>query len=103
EAGKGKNCCQKGDWSLTLGTAQYDWLKQTLENSTATFKFVFAHNLIGGYNQNVNGVLQGAMRGGVEVAKYLEWGGYNLDGTWGFDVYRPEMPLPIHQLLVANQ
>jgi uncharacterized protein (TIGR03437 family) len=102
QAGGGQNCCQNGDWSLTLGTAQYNWLKQTLENSAATYKFVFAHNLVGGYNNVVNGTAQGAMRGGVEFAKYLEWGGYNLDGTWGFDQYRPELPMPIHQLLVAN-
>jgi len=102
QAGKGKDCCQKSDWSLTLGTTQYNWLKTTLENSTATYKFVFAHNLVGGYNNVVNGVAQGAMRGGVEFVKYLEWGGYNLDGTWGFDTYRPEMPMPIHQLLLAN-
>ena len=89
---------QKGDWSLTLGRAQYNWLKTTLENSTATYKFVFAHNLIGGVNPN--GL--GPMRGGIEVAKYLEWGGYNLDGTWGFDQARPGWPMPIHQLLVAN-
>ena len=87
---------QSGDWSLTLGRAQYDWLKQTLEKSTATFKFVFAHNLIGGRDLN------GPMRGGIETAKYLEWGGYNLDDTWGFDRARPGWPMPIHQLLVAN-
>jgi uncharacterized protein (TIGR03437 family) len=102
QAGNGQDCCQSGDWSLTLGTVQYNWLKQTLENSTATYKFVFAHNEVGGYNNVVNGVAQGAMRGGVEMAKYLEWGGYNLDGTWGFDTYRPEMAMPIHQLLLAN-
>lgn len=85
-----------GDWSLTLGRTQYDWLKTTLENSTATYKFVFAHNLIGGRDMN------GPMRGGIETARYLEWGGYNLDGTWGFDKSRPGWPMPIHQLLVAN-
>jgi uncharacterized protein (TIGR03437 family) len=85
-----------GDWSLTLGRTQYDWLKKTLESSTATFRFVFAHNLVGGKD------MDGKMRGGVEVAKYLEWGGYNLDNTWGFDAARPGWPMPIHQLLVAN-
>ena len=45
-----------------------------------------------------NGVAQGPMRGGVESAKYLEWGGYNLDGTWGFSTYRPNLPMTIHQL-----
>ena len=87
---------QSGDWSLTLGREQYDWLKRTLENSAATYKFVFAHNLIGGRDMN------GPMRGGIETAKYLEWGGYNLDGTWGFGKARPGWPMPIHQLLVAN-
>lgn len=87
---------QAGDWSLTLGRNQYAWLKRTLETSTAKFKFVFAHNLIGGKD------LDGPMRGGVETAKYLEWGGYNLDNTWGFDRARPGWPMPIHQLLVAN-
>jgi uncharacterized protein (TIGR03437 family) len=85
-----------GDWSLTLGREQYAWLKKTLETSAATFKFVFCHNLVGGLNMN------GPMRGGIEAAKYLEWGGYNLDGTWGFDKARPGWAMPIHQLLVAN-
>jgi uncharacterized protein (TIGR03437 family) len=36
------------------------------------------------------------------VAKYLEWGGYNYNDTWGFDTARPGWPMPIHQLLLAN-
>ena len=40
------------------------------------------------------------MRGGIEAAKYSEWGGYNLDGTYGFNTYRPNMAMPIHQLLL---
>ena len=104
QAGNGQDCCQKGAgyWSLTLGTAQYNWLKQTLEKSTAPYKFVFSHNLVGGIDPTANGVAQGPMRGGVEVAKYLEWGGYNLDDTWGFTTYRPNLPMPIHQVLLAN-
>jgi uncharacterized protein (TIGR03437 family) len=90
---------QSGDWSQTLGRAQYDWLKQTLESSSATYKFVFCHDLVGGLDPG-NGL--GPMRGGIEAAKYLEWGGYNLDGTWGFDKARPGWAMPIHQLLVAN-
>ena len=105
QAGNGKDCCQKnaGYWSLTLGSVQYNWLKQTLEKSTATYKFVFSHNMVGGVDPVANGVAQGPMRGGVEAAQYLEWGGYNLDGTWGFSTYRPNLPMPIHQLLVANR
>ncbi len=85
-----------GDWSLTLGPTQYAWLKRTLESSASTFKFVFCHNLVGGLNMN------GPMRGGIETARYLEWGGYNLDGAWGFDKARPDFAMPVHNLLVAN-
>lgn len=87
---------QRGDWALTLGREQYDWLKRTLESSTAKFKFVFGHNLVGGVDRD------GKMRGGVEAAKYLEWGGYNLDGSWGFFDARPGWDLPIHELLVRT-
>lgn len=87
---------QAGDWSVTLGREQYDWLKKTLEGSKAKYKFVFSHNLVGGLN------MRGEMRGGIETLKYLEMGGYNLDGTWGFDKARPGWPMPIHPLLVAN-
>lgn len=31
------------NWSRTLGSAQYQWLKTTLEGSQATLKFVFIH------------------------------------------------------------
>ena len=84
------------DWSVTLGEEQYWWLRRTLESSDAKFTFLFAHNLIGGLN------MRGQMRGGIETTKYKEMGGYNLDGTWGFDEERPGWEIPIHQLLVAN-
>jgi kynurenine formamidase len=77
-----------------LGETQYQWLKSTLETSDAKWKFVFIHQLIGGYDKNG--------RGGVEVAPYYEWGGNNADGSYGFDQYRPGWSMPIHQLLVAN-
>lgn len=85
-----------GDWWTTLGKEQYDWLKNTLETSKAKYKFVFSHNLIGGLN------MKGQMRGGVETLKYLEMGGYNLDGTWGFDKARPGWAMPLHPMMVAN-
>lgn len=88
---------RRGDWALTLGKEQYDWLKMVLETSTAKFKFVFGHNLVGGVDRD------GKMRGGVEAAKFLEWGGYNLDGTWGFSEARPGWAMPIHELLVRNR
>ena len=82
-------------WDWTLGEAQYEWLRATLENSTATFKFVFAHHLVGG--------TQDYSRGGAVGAAYCEWGGYDVDGvTWAFDSLRPKFVMPIHELLVAN-
>jgi hypothetical protein len=85
-------------WNLTLGKEQYDWLKSTLEKSQAIFKFVFAHNLVGGFDLGSTG----NMRGGTEAAGLYEWGGKNTDGTWGFDKNRPGWGKPIHQLLVDN-
>ena len=81
-------------WTPTLGETQYQWLKTTLETSDAKWKFVFIHQLIGGYDKNG--------RGGVEVADLYEWGGQNLNGTYEFDAQRPGWGVPIHQLLVAN-
>ena len=81
-------------WDWTLGEQQYQWFKQTLQNSTATFKFVFAHHMTGG--------TQPYVRGGAEAAPYFEWGGLNANNTWGFDTKRPGWETPIHQLMVAN-
>ena len=55
-------------WAWTLGKAQYDWLKNTIESSTSRYKFVFAHQI------------RGQGRGGVADAKYFEWGGYEQNG-----------------------
>ena len=84
----------KDGWNLTLGERQYRWLATTLASSSARYKFVFIHNLVGG--------LDGQMRGGIEAAPYFEWGGKNLDGSDGFATQRPGWGLPIHQLLVQN-
>jgi hypothetical protein len=81
-------------WNPTLGEAQYQWLKATLEASRAQWKFIFIHQLIGGADKNG--------RGGVEVAGFYEWGGQNADGSSGFVQQRPGWAMPIHQLLVAN-
>ena len=70
-------------WVWTLGTTQYQWLAQTLSGSTAKFKFVFLHNLVGG--------LDGQMRGGVEAAPYFEWGGKTPTEP-GFAAKRPGFP-----------
>lgn len=80
-------------WRWTLGQTQYNWLKNTLATSTATFKFVFSHQIVGG---NPDG------RGGVEYADLYEWGGNNLDGTPGFSTNRPGWDMPIKDLLTQN-
>jgi hypothetical protein len=82
------------NWDWTLGYDQYSWLKQTLEQSDARFKFVFSHHMTGGVNTYG--------RGGVEAAEYYEWGGKNEDGTPGFYERRQGWGEPIHQLMVEN-
>lgn len=81
---------QRNLWNNTLGDTQYQWFKQTLETSTAKYKFVFTHHVLG------------TGRGGIEEAKLFEWGGYNSKGVWEFDKMRPGWELPIHQLMVKN-
>lgn len=80
------------NWDWSLGLSQYTWLKNTLENSTATHKFVFAHHI------------RGHGRGGIDAARLFEWGGYDgQNGThYGFPAKRPGWPKPIHQLFVDN-
>ncbi|GAG56290.1 unnamed protein product [marine sediment metagenome] len=82
-------------WNWTLGQTQFNWFKQTIQGSTATYKFVFAHHMLGGMDPYV--------RGGAVPAHMFEWGGYNDDGTWGFDTQRPTFgDDPIHQLMIDN-
>jgi hypothetical protein len=86
-------------WNMSLGQEQYNWLKTTLEKSRAKFKFVFAHNLVGGFDLGSTG----NMRGGTEAAGLYEWGGQNSDGSRGFDQNRPGWGMPIQQLLADNK
>lgn len=83
-------------WAWTLGQTQYNWLKQTLENSNAAYKFIFAHHMVGGSDDYV--------RGGANPAHLVEWGGYNEAGTtYEWAAKRPGWgEAPIHDLLVAN-
>ncbi len=83
------------NWRWTLGAKQYQWLRQVLEASDATFKFIFSHQLVGGIHT-------GEGRGGIEMAPYYEWGGKNRDDSWGFDTKRAGWYKPIHQLMVEN-
>lgn len=85
----------KPGWGWTLGSAQYNWFKRVLSTSTAKFKFVFCHNLVGGNGNDA--------RGGTEVAHLFENGGYNLDSTWGFGTFRPGWQKTIHTLMVENK
>jgi len=78
-------------WQVTHGDAQYQWLKQTLEQSKAKWKFVFAHHVMG------------TGRGGVEIADEYEWGGNDAKGVSQFAAKRPTWAMPIHQLFVANK
>ncbi|MBL7814989.1 MAG: metallophosphoesterase [Saprospiraceae bacterium] len=77
-------------WRWTLGKGQYDWLKKTLETAPAKFKFVFAHQIVGGTPEG---------RGGTEVANLYEWGGNSLNGTRGFETNRTGWYKPIKDLL----
>jgi hypothetical protein len=77
-------------WGITLGDAQYKWFKQTLEQSNAKYKFVFAHHVLG------------TGRGGIELANEFEWGGKGRNGAWEFDKMRPGWELPIHPLMVKT-
>lgn len=83
------------NWGISLGEEQYRWLKKTLETSRARFKFIFVHQLVGGFGR------QG--RGGAEAASFGEWGGKNTDGSDGFAAHRPGWEMPIHQLLARHR
>jgi len=84
----GKNAHQQRDlWDVTLGETQYQWFRQTLEQSNATYKFVFTHHVLG------------TGRGGIEEAGLYEWGGRNPKGSWEFASRRPGWELPIQQLM----
>lgn len=86
-AGGGK---AKDMWSIGIGDEQYAWLKRTLESSTAKYKFVFAHHVMG------------TGRGGVELSYDYEWGGRDPKGVTTFEKERPNWELPIHDLMVKN-
>lgn len=94
-------------WDWTLGKQQYEWLYETLHNSTAKWKFVFCHHLVGG-------LLVGKLgksaygRGGIDAVSYkvsgnptFEWGGEDSTGEYVFDEKRPGWKHgPIHRILV---
>jgi cell division septation protein DedD len=78
-------------WSIGIGDEQYAWLKKTLETSTAKYKFIFAHHVLG------------TGRGAIEVSTNYEWGGADPKGISTFAKERPNWELPIHDLMVKNK
>ena len=88
--GKPKGPGNRDLWGITLGDTQYQWFKQTLEQSKAKYKFVFTHHVLG------------TTRGGIENSELFEWGGKGRQGEWEFPRHRPGWELPIHQLMVKN-
>jgi uncharacterized repeat protein (TIGR02543 family) len=96
--GEGQDGEVGGDrWDWTLGIEQYLWLKDILETSDSTYKFIFAHHVTGGSTPYG--------RGGISAAPYFEWGGRNADGSWGWDTERPAAEgwdVPVHQLMADN-
>jgi hypothetical protein len=93
-------------WDWTLGVDQYNWLQTTLENSSAKYKFIFSHQIVGGNSLSTpNQVNYG--HGGVDSADLVEWGGNDVGGSpYTWTTNRPSASgwgtLPIHQMMVAN-
>jgi hypothetical protein len=85
----------KPGWGWTLGADQYNWFKNAITSSKAKYKFLFAHQLVGGSGNDA--------RGGAEFVDFFEMGGNDLDGTPGFDKYRPGWGKPIHTLMKENK
>jgi len=85
----------KPGWGWTLGTDQYNWFKTAITTSKAKYKFIFCHQIVGGNGNDA--------RGGTEFVDFFEQGGNNLDGTPGFDKYRPGWGKPIHTLMKENK
>jgi hypothetical protein len=88
KGGGGKG--QRDLWKIGIGDEQYQWLKKVLEESSATFKFVFAHHVMG------------TGRGAIEISTDYEWGGKDPKGVTTFEKERPNWELPIHDLMVKN-
>lgn len=89
--GKGGGKGARDLWKVGIGDTQYSWLKKTLEESDAKYKFVFAHHVLG------------TGRGGVEISTTYEWGGSDPKGQSTFAKERPNWALPIHDLMVQNK
>jgi hypothetical protein len=79
-------------WDWTLGEEQYEWLKQTLEQSTSKHKFVFAHQVAGGTSDYG--------RGGAEATSDYEWGANPTDFATNRTGWSSN--IAVHQLFLDN-
>ncbi|MFH1219600.1 MAG: metallophosphoesterase [Candidatus Eisenbacteria bacterium] len=96
-------------WDWTLGERQYNWLYETLHQSSAKWKFVFVHHLTGGVSgrEKPEGPYG---RGGIDGAQYrvahrptFEWGGEDSTGKYVFETERPGWTHgPIHRMMVEE-
>ena len=77
-------------WDPMHGDEQYQWFRDTLQNSDARYKFVFEHHVLG------------QSRGGVELARNYEWGGHDPKGRNTFEEMRPGWEKPMHDLMAEN-
>jgi hypothetical protein len=102
-AGEGTDDPAGGDqWNWTLGSQQFNWFKEIIQNSNTKYKFVFSHQMVGGIPRAISVNPAGYVRGGAEAAAYFEWGGKNANGTDGFSSHRDPAIFgtkPIHQLM----
>ena len=65
-AGEGTDDPAVGDrWNWTMGLQQHQWLHSVLSTSTAKYKFLLAHHMLGG--------TQNYVRGGAEPAHQFEF------------------------------
>mgnify|MGYP001304270880 CR=1 FL=1 len=92
QGGEGDDEITGNRWDWTLGTEQREWFKQTLEQSSAKWKFVFSHQVCGGTN------MYG--RGGAATTQEFEWGA----GPIAIGNQRPlwSDSTSIHNLMVEN-
>ena len=75
--GEGDTTGSGNRWDWTLGLTQFNWLQSVLAGSSAKYKFVFSHQIVGG-NSASSMVDYG--HGGVDSATLVEWGGNDVGG-----------------------
>ncbi len=104
--GHGETGGSQDPWDWSLGQAQYDWLRQDLEQEPSPYSLLALHHLISSYDQP--GGYYG--RGGIEVAEWsvagrpsFEWGGQDNSGADKMSMKRPGFSAgSIHDVLVQG-